>query len=43
MLQHAIPNWSMNMELPRTQFMNLSNFVRMNGVEPKASSREAWS
>src|SRR6056297_2489742 len=37
MLQQAIPNCSMNIEEPRTQFMNWSNFVRMNGVEPKAS------
>ncbi len=27
----------MNIEDPRTQFMNLSNFVRMNGDEPNAS------
>src|SRR6056297_796332 len=41
MLQHAIPNCSMNMLDPRTQFMNLSNLVRMKGVEPNASrSRE---
>src|SRR6056297_921447 len=37
MLQQAIPNCSMNIEEPRTQFMNLSNFVRMNGDEPNAS------
>ena len=37
MLQQAIPNWSMNIEEPRTQFMNESNFVRMNGEEPNVS------
>src|SRR6056297_1861029 len=37
MLQHAMPNCTMNIDDPRTQFMNLSNFVSMNGVEPNAS------
>jgi hypothetical protein len=34
MLQQAIPNWSMNIDDPRAQFMNLSNLVRMNGEVP---------
>ena len=37
MLQFGIACCSMNMDEPRTQFMNLSNLVRMNGVEPNAS------